>query len=617
MIEQRPLGNTMPITGFCGWFGGPALGTPEQALAAMGSTLAAHRYTVVHGPLGLAASAPSLDGRIRRHGELVLVILGTTRWHDAELQRIAAEAGDALALQSAYHKHGLGLLQRLFGGFSLALIDFAKNEALFAVDRMGIGALNYATPHAGGIVFGTRADAVAAHPNIHGDIDEQAIFDYLFFHMVPAPRVVFKEQHKLLPGHYVHVQNGRVNVGCYWQPQFSEAHTQSPERLAAELKQCLKTAVARSHPDAATGAFLSGGLDSSTVSGMLAAVSDTGAKTYSIGFDAERYDETAYARISARHFKTDHHEYYVTPRDVVETVPKIAAAYDEPFGNSSAVPVFCCARLARADGVTRMLAGDGGDELFGGNERYVTQHVFQRYYQLPHALRKWLVEPLALSLPGANFFTLLQKAQSYIRQARIPMPDRLQSYNYLLREPVENVIHPQLLSAVNTTEPYHLMREAYDIDASMLNRMMFLDWRITLADNDLRKVNRMCELAGVEVLYPMLDDDLVAFSTRVPTDIKIKGNTLRHFYKQALQDFLPPEVITKSKHGFGLPFGVWMSSDQKLKELAYDSIASFKARQYVRSDYLDQLIARHQNEHAAYYGGFIWVLMMLELWLQK
>jgi asparagine synthase (glutamine-hydrolysing) len=151
----------------------------------------------------------------------------------------------------------------------------------------------------------------------------------------------------------------------------------------------------------------------------------------------------------------------------------------------------------------------------------------------------------------------------------------------------------------------------------MLNKMLELDWKYTLADNDLRKVNLMCELAGIGVQYPMLDDDLVDFSTRVPPEMKIHRFRLRHFFKHAMKDFLPPKILGKSKHGFGLPFGIWMKSYKPLRDLAYDSLTDLKKRNFVQSSYLDELIQSHDSVHAHYYGEFIWVLMMLELWLEK
>ncbi|MEA3642871.1 MAG: asparagine synthase C-terminal domain-containing protein, partial [Lamprobacter sp.] len=311
------------------------------------------------------------------------------------------------------------------------------------------------------------------------------------------------------------------------------------------------------------------------------------------------------------------HEYYVTPEDVVEAVPLIAASYDEPFGNSSALPAYFCARLAAETGVTHLLGGDGGDELFAGNERYAKQGVFEHWNRIPGPLRKRLLEPLFTRLPRA--VPLVSKARSYVEQARIPLPDRLQTYNHLHRLPLHELFETDFLEQIDTEAPWQLMRALYQRpqQASSINRMLYLDWQQTLADNDLRKVTRMCQLAGVDVVYPMLDDDVLEFSCRVPTSLKLRPGQLRYFYKEAVRGFLPLEIIEKKKHGFGLPFGVWMHDHQPLRELAYDSLLRLKGRGFLRSAFVDRLIQLHREEHAAYHGEMVWILMMLELWIAK
>ena len=246
-------------------------------------------------------------------------------------------------------------------------------------------------------------------------------------------------------------------------------------------------------------------------------------EAYSIGFSAEGYDEMAFARITAKHFDIKLNEYYVTPQDVVDALPLIATSYDEPFGNSSALPAYFCAKMAVENGVNTLLAGDGGDEIFAGNERYVRQNVFEHYSKVPALLRKALVEPITELLPNA--IAPVAKASSYIAQANMPLPDRLQSYNFLHRHPATEVFTEDFLAEVNTALPLEIQREIYHrpTDAGRLNRMLYLDWQITLADNDLRKVSHMCSLAGVDVVYPMLDDALVEFSCKIPQSLENQG----------------------------------------------------------------------------------------------
>src|SRR3569623_496647 len=309
-------------------------------------------------------------------------------------------------------------------------------------------------------------------------------------------------------------------------------------QLAEEFRALLRDGVRRTlaRPHRKLGNFLSGGTDSSTLAGLVTELTGTPAETYSIGFDAPGYDESHYADIAVQHFGTRHHTYYVTPQDVVDAIPLIARQYDEPCGNASAVPTYYCAKMAKEDGVDLMIAGDGGDELFGGNARYVKQKTFELYYNVPAALRRALIEPLAFHIPGADSVAPLRKRRSYITQARVPLPDRLESYNFLHRSPARDIFDAAFLEHVDVGEPVRNLREVSPRTdgADALYRMLHLDLKVTLADSDLRKVNRMCEAAGVGVSYPLLDDAMVEFSGRVPADLMIKGYTLRYYFKDSL-----------------------------------------------------------------------------------
>jgi asparagine synthase (glutamine-hydrolysing) len=358
------------------------------------------------------------------------------------------------------------------------------------------------------------------------------------------------------------------------------------------------------------------GTDSSTVAGMLRQVTGEAPRTFSIGFDAQGFDEVGYARIAARRFETRHKEYYVTPDDVVSAVPRIAAVHDQPFGNSSAVPTYYCAKLARDDGVDTLLGGDGGDELFGGNARYATQYFYSLYGDLPQPLRQTVLEPAFGLLPGVG---IVGKARRYMVHASLPMPARYDHYNLLQRLGPETVFTSEFLGGVCRGAPAVQVEQAYRSSNadSLINRMLALDFKYTLADNDLPKVVRSSELAGVDVRFPLLHDEVVAFSARLPPGLKLRGPRLRYFFKKALQDFLPPEIIAKTKHGFGMPFGRWLHSHEPLRQLAFESLSDLKRRNIVRGEFIDQLTDAHVKSHADYYGTMVWILMMLEQWLKQ
>ena len=404
----------------------------------------------------------------------------------------------------------------------------------------------------------------------------------------------------------------------YWQPEFREENG-SFNDLAERLRYAVFEAVARfGRTSEPLGAFLSGGLDSSTVVWALARARPEVVRTFSIGFPVAGYDELAYARIAAEHFKAHPVEHYLSPDQAVAAIPEIAAACDEPFGNSSALPTFFCAKLAKEHGVSLLLGGDGGDELFAGNARYARELWFEPYSGLPKPFRSGL-EAGVKALPRALAERFpARKLARYIEQAGRPLPDRLHDYNFLHRVPPAEVFAADFLASVEVDAPLAAQRECYHRlpAVSKLHRMLYLDWKITLHDNDLVKVNRMSELAGVEVAYPMLDDEVVALSCQVPSRLKLRHGKLRWFYKQAFAGVLPEAILRKPKHGFGLPFGIWLKEHPPLRELAYDSVGQLKRQPYFLPGFLDEAIRRHRAGHAGYYGELIWVLMMLALWLE-
>jgi asparagine synthase (glutamine-hydrolysing) len=494
-----------------------------------------------------------------------VLTLGSPRFADARLAALAREQGDAAAWQAALTQGAQQAAAAAEGDFAVGLTD-AAGRSFLAVDRFAVCTLCYRIID-GCLHFAARADELAALAP-RAEIDPQAIFDYLYFHVIPSPRTIFQGVYRLPPAHCARFEDGKVSVTPYWVPQFTEPDGPTFEPLAAEFRQCVRDAVAAQLDGSKPACFLSGGTDSSTVAGMIGEVTGRPAATYSIGFEAEGYDEMQFARIAAQRFGTEHHEYYVTPDDLVRSIPAVAVHYDQPFGNSSALPAFYCAQMARDDGVTKLLAADGGDELFGGNSRYAKQRIFGWYDAMPAALRKGLLEPLLERTPlGA--LPLARKGRSYVEQAKVPLPDRMQMTNLLLHLGVDKVFTAEFLARVDLAGPLRQQRSVWQQapGASALNRMLAYDWRYTLAEADLPKVCGTTQLASVAVRFPFLDPRLVDFSLRLPTAYKLKGLKLRWFFKEALRGFLPDEILAKKKQGFGLPFGAWANRHAGLHKL--------------------------------------------------
>ena len=605
------------MRGLCGWFSDRPDTHGESTLRGM---LTANQPPAVDAELkisaqgGLAVFGTAARPQLLAVDGFMLAMVGHPRLCEG-----AARTADPAALLRALQARGKDALPDIGGDFALAAWDSNRRRGLLAVDRIGVHQLVYGRAN-GSLAFGSTLDMVGGYPGVRRDLSSQGIFDYLFYHVSPGPRTVFADLHRVPPGHCIEFgPEGAGQPQAYWSMHFHEEPDQPQDSLKREFMALMQDAVKEAADSAASGAFLSGGTDSSTVSGMLARVGEGPAQTFSIGFDVAGYDEMEYARIAARHFGCEHHEYYVTPKDVVAAVPKIAASYDQPFGNASAIPTYYCAKLAREHGVTRLLAGDGGDELFGGNERYAKHHLLGLYQHVPSALKRFLIEPVLLSSPGIQRIAPLRKLRSYVEQARPPMPQRYASNNLLMYLGHENVFTPEFLASIDAEHPRKLLAEAHapHADASLINQMLGIDLRFILADGDLPKVTHMCELAGIDVAFPLLDERVVEFSQRLAADLKLRGTTLRWFFKQALSDFLPPAVITKQKQGFGLPVGEWLIGHRPLFDLAADSIGTLRHRGIVQPRFIDELLATRLREHPAYFGTMVWVLMMLGLWLDS
>lgn len=610
---------------FCGWLSpdgnDPA---PDATLGAMAAALRGRRFENAQAAAPAAAawvSAAQPRAALCSAEEPWVVMVGRPRWRRPALAEAQQAQGAARALRLAYREHGAALLDHLAGAFAFAILDRPNRRALLAIDRMGVHSLYYSATGAARLAFGTTADMVRAHPAVGASVPLQSVYGYLHAFVCRSPGTIYAEQRKLEPAQYLLWQDGESRVATYWRTAFEADRQRSPQQLGEELVAQVRRAVRASIPDSGeetTGAFLSGGLDSSTVAGMLNAATEEPAQTFTIGFDEESYDEMRYAEAATRKFGTRAHRYYLTAEDTAAMAPKVAAHYCEPFGNSSALPAYFCAAQARGAGMTCLLAGDGGDEILAGNSRYLEQGTPGRYARLPAPLRAAL-KLAAFHTPLLRGTGLAQTAQRAIVRAEAPLPERLEAYNFYQPDRLTEVFEPEALRALDLEAPWREMRQAYDSAGSddTLQRMMHLDLKQALADADLRKVTGMCDLAGIDVAFPFLDDDLVAFCATIPPELHLEDDRLRAFFKDAFRDFLPEEVIAKKKHGFGMPFYEWTRDHPRLRELAYDSLESLRGRHLVRGAFLDRVMSQHARPEPTAYDGLVWDLMMLELWFDS
>jgi len=521
-------------------------------------------------------------------------------------------------LGALYSQEGWKFIDRLQGGFAFALWDKRKRQLLLAVDRFGIKRLYY-TIDPSRFAFASRPSALLGLEGVTRSADPTAVFHYLNFGFLPSPMSIFSGLRRLPPGHLLIWRDGQITVETYWDLSYPEQPIRVSE-ASAMAAQAVEEAVKRTLwgiSPKETGAFLSGGTDSSTLVGLMTKTSGREINAFSIGFKEEPFNELKYAEVAARHFGAAHYQKIVTPDDAFETIPLLVEAYDEPYGNNAIIPTYCCVKLARECGMTLLVAGDGGDEIFGGNERYRTDRIFARYHLVPAAIRHHLVEPLLGALPDGGG-SIVGKAQRYVRRANVPNPLRVYSYEFFAKQEASWLLAPEFLRTASIEAPDQVLRAHYDRAnaTSELNRLLYLDMKLTIGDNDLLKVTRTAELAGLAVRFPMLDERLVELTGRLPAHYKVKGLEKRYLFKRAFAQLLPKEILRKPKHGFGVPVSLWLKSHKKFRELFHDTLLSASAwtRDYFEPNAMPELFRLHANDPTPYYGDQLWTFLMLELW---
>jgi asparagine synthase (glutamine-hydrolysing) len=521
-------------------------------------------------------------------------------------------------LSNLYRTKGEEFLKDVGGGFRMALWDAEKRKLLIAVDPFATRPLYYSCVN-DVLVFAPRVSCFAGLPVISREIDLNVVYFYLNHSFIPAPFTIYRDIRRLQPGQFLRWQDGRSIVRQYWDIQYDEDPNLSVETAADLIRSTVEQSVcfyigAQACGTRAVGAFLSGGTDSSTLVGLMAKVTGERIKTFSVGFAEERYNEIEYARIAVSRYNAEAHEYFVSADEALKALPLIASQFDEPFGNSSAIPTYFCLRAAMDAGVKVMFAGDGGDELFGGNSRYADEKLFLPFDILPPQIQA-VGKRMAKLIPEIYPFG---KIRRYIERAAEPIPSRFFHYQLYLTEHADDFFTDDFKSNIDRKFSLQMPQLHYQnaIAAAPLNRLLYMDLKMCIADNDLFKVNRMAEALGVTVCYPYLDRELAELTGRIPAGFKLKGFQKRYIFKKAFENLLPQEILRKKKHGFGLPVARWLRSHAGFRDLAHSLLLdnSTLQRDYFRRNALEDLLHRHDAEKSDFYGTFIWNAMMLELW---
>jgi len=503
-------------------------------------------------------------------------------------------------------------VERLRGMFSFAIWDKRERKLFMARDRVGVKPLHYWL--AGDtLVFASEIKSILQHPDVAREVNLEAISDFLSFGYVPDPASAFQGIHKLLPGHTLTFKDGRLSTRCYWDFEYDQNGASGPVREESYYIERIRELIAESVrlrliSDVPLGAFLSGGIDSSTVVAMMAREMDRPVKTFSIGFTESSFDELHYARIAARHFNTEHHEFIVTP-DVCKIVEEIVWHHDEPFADVSSIPTYIVSKMAR-EHVTVILSGDGGDELFGGYDRYLVDRNRELFERIPSFLRRNFMLRASRAIPRETY------GKNFLRNMALDSDSRyVDSVSYFDEDAKRDLLSPGLRRWLAGHDSADEFRRLLSVPRSSerLDHLLYLDSKTYLPGDILTKVDRMSMAHSIEAREPLLDHKLIEFVQTIPASFKLNGSVGKHILKTAVRGLIPDEIINRQKQGFGVPIRRWFNNE--LRELLYDTLTDGRTRQrgYFNQGVVDEILDEHRRGRRDN-STQLWGLLTLELW---
>ena len=473
---------------------------------------------------------------------------------------------DTEVIVHLYEEEGVTGFQRLTGMFAFALWDARSQSLILCRDRVGIKPLVYAR-FGRILVFASEIKSILQDPEVPRTIDGKALELYLTFNYIPAPYTIFAGIRKLQPGHVLIFRNGETTEEAFWNVAL-DGTSEGPidfETGKRELRRVLEKAVV-SHmiSDVPLGAFLSGGIDSSIIVGLMARNSARPVKTFSIGYaNMPLFDETEYAGQVARLHGTDHHMIKLSAADVLRAVPQVLNALDEPFADSSAVPTFVVSRETSRE-VKVALSGDGGDELFAGYRMYSGEGLYDKYRKVPAFIRKGLIEPLIYALPDARDrlpLEYIRRAKKFLRGAGDSFPERFLAWNEIFPKEDRQALLLPAKGFENDLGLKLLKWRLDEIDADAINRMLYTDFKESLPGDMLKKVDAMSMLHSLEVRVPLLDHAVCELAFTVTGNWKLHNGRGKHILIEAFKDILPPSLLHRPKWGFEMPVSRWLKTD--------------------------------------------------------
>ncbi|MCD6204151.1 MAG: asparagine synthase (glutamine-hydrolyzing) [Candidatus Marinimicrobia bacterium] len=523
---------------------------------------------------------------------------------------------DTESILHAYEEFNTDLFTHLNGMFAFAIWDGKKQKMLIARDRLGIKPLFFYEDNEK-FIFASEIKAILAFTEVNTSIDHTAIFDYLTFNYIPAPKSIYTEIKKLPPGHYITFEKNKTNVSQYWNYSYSANQNLNFKDTKDRLEELLLDSInIRLMSEVPLGSFLSGGIDSSTIAYFITKHQlKEELHTFSIGFDTDsKYDELPFSSIVADQLQTIHHTKVVHP-GMVDLLPKVIHLFDEPMSDPSAIPTYLLSEFTR-NYVTVALSGDGGDELFAGYERQKVLNILRRFYSLPNGFQNFVLNKLFAKSKA------VEQKDSLLSSVFRIINDIKNGYSATFKRWLTN-FNPQLMQAVLKDELYHeylqyqvygIVEECFGRTSDPINQSLDFETKYYLPDDLLVKVDRMSMGHSLEVRVPFLDHRLVEFAASLPVHYKIRGNRTKYILKEVMTQYLPGSIIKKPKQGFSPPIKEWLRVE--LKEYCLDILLADHLSGYIKKASLQKLLDEHYTYQRDYQYQ-IWSLLVFAVWLKN
>ena len=632
------------MCGICGKFESHGRGISEELLRKMCRSLSyrgpddegvfiAPSIGLGHRRLSIIDLSPAGHQPMSNEDRTIWLIFNGEIYNFKELSEQVRSKGHTLKSQTdcepiihLYEEEGVDCLKHLNGMFAFAIWDGKQQRLFLARDRLGIKPLNYYWDGRR-LLFASEIKAILCDPDVPREIDPEALELYLTLNYIPGPWTIFKKIRKLLPGAYLQMKNGKVSVEKYWDIPKDGMHPekapvknlQSFDDHKRHIHKLLEESVKRRLiADVPLGAFLSGGIDSSIIVALMTRNSNRPVKTFSIGYkDLPSFDETAYAQEVARFNQTDHHEFKLGYRDILEAFPRVIENVDEPFADSSAVPTYIVSRETK-NHVTVALSGDGGDELFAGYRMYLGEYWSGYYSKIPAFLRNGVIAPLVHALPDARdkpSLEMIRRIKKFLRGMSLEFPERFCGWREifpfsmrqrLLKEPQEENLYLKLIRNMIKNEKGRFAEDT-------VNLMLYMDMKGLLPGDMLTKVDRMSMVNSLEVRVPFLDHTLAEYVFGLSGDTKLRGRGGKYILLETFKDLLPSAIHRRPKRGFEMPIGAWFRKELRFLIDEYLSEDLIKKQPFFHGGIINGLIDDHMSGRQDT-SWQLWNLIVFQHW---